>query len=79
MCKPLGFFSDDTVSVTKTHMAPGETLVLYTDGISEAENDAGDEYGVERLRRFLAEQHACCPTELVNACKQQVAAFRGTS
>ncbi len=76
MCKPLGFFSDDTVSVTKTHMAPGETLVLFTDGISEAENDAGDEYSVERLSDFLAEQHACCPTELVNACKRQVAAFR---
>jgi len=77
MCKPLGFFSDDTVCVAKARMAPGETLVLYTDGISEAENDAGEEYGAERLRRFLAEQHSCCTTELVNACKQQVAAFRG--
>jgi len=77
-CKPLGFFSDDTVSVAKARMLPGETLVLYTDGISEAENDTGDEYGSERLRRLIEEQHLCCPTDLVNACKQQVAAFRGT-
>jgi len=77
MCKPLGFFSDDSVNVTQAHMAPGETLVLFTDGISEAENDAGDEFGVERLGRFLVEQRLCCPTELVTACKQQVSAFRG--
>jgi phosphoserine phosphatase RsbU/P len=77
-CKPLGFFSDDTVSVAKARMVPGETLVLYTDGISEAENDSGDEFSSERLRSFIKEQHLCCPTDLVNACKQQVAAFRGT-
>jgi len=77
-CKPLGYFSDDTVSVAKARMVPGETLVLYTDGVSEAENDSGDEYSSERLRRFIEEQRLCCPTELVNACKQQVAAFRGT-
>ena len=27
-------------------MTPGETLVLYTDGVSEAENEAGDEYAL---------------------------------
>ena len=78
MCKPLGFFSDDTVTVAKQRMAPGETLVLYTDGISEAENEAGDEYTSERLSRLIAEQHSCCPADLVKACKQHVAAFRGT-
>ncbi len=78
MCKPLGYFSDDTVSVARTHMAPHDTLVLYTDGVSEAENEGGDEYGVERLRDFLASQGSCCPTKLVDACKQQVAAFRGS-
>jgi len=77
-CKPLGFFSDETVSVSKVRMTPGETLVLYTDGISEAENDAGDEYSSERLRRFIAEQPLNGPTQLVDACKQQVAAFRGS-
>ena len=59
-------------------MTPGETLVLYTDGVSEAENDAGDEYSAERLRSFIAEKHFFCPAELVNACKEQVAAFRGS-
>jgi phosphoserine phosphatase RsbU/P len=78
MCKPLGYFSDDTVSVAKTRMSPHDTLVLYTDGVSEAENEFNDEYGVERLGRFLAERHSCCTAELVDACTEQVAAFRGT-
>jgi len=77
MCKPMGFFTDDTVSVARTRMAPRDMLVLYTDGVSEAENDGGDEYGVDRLRSLVASQRTCCPTELVNACKESVAAFRG--
>ena len=35
-------------------LAPGETLVLYTDGIPEAENTAGEAYGFERLETVLA-------------------------
>jgi phosphoserine phosphatase RsbU/P len=77
MCKPLGFFSDDRISVAKANMAPDDTLVLYTDGISEAANQDGDEFGVEGLQRFLSQQCLHCSTELVNACKQLVAAFRG--
>ncbi len=77
-CKPLGLFSDDRVGVVRASMSPGDTVVVYTDGISEAENEAGDEYSTERLRHFIAEKHSCCPSELVNACKQHVAAFRGS-
>ena len=32
---------------------PGDVMVIYTDGIPEARNDAGDEYGEERLARML--------------------------
>jgi len=78
-CKPLGFFSDDRVEVVRAQMSPGDTVVLYTDGISEAENDGGEEYGVERLRRFIEEQGLCCPVELVSECRKQVAAFRGAA
>ena len=76
-CKPLGFFSDDQVHVVKTAMSPGDTLVLYTDGISEASNGAGEEYGVEGLLKLISEQESCCPAGLVNVCKQRLAAFRG--
>ncbi len=77
-CKPLGFFSDDNVNVVKTIMSPGDTVVLYTDGVSEASNADGEEYGVEALRRLIAEQPpALCPAALVKVFQQRLAAFRG--
>ena len=50
-CKPLGFFSDDKVHVVRTVMSPGDTVILYTDGVSEASNADGEEYGVEALAK----------------------------
>ena len=35
-------------------MPPGSRLFLYTDGITEAANSAGDEYGAERLQKSVA-------------------------
>jgi sigma-B regulation protein RsbU (phosphoserine phosphatase) len=79
-CKPLGFFSDERVNVVRAVMSPGDTVVLYTDGVSEASNAEGEEYGVEALRKLVAEQHpTCCPAKLVQACKQRLAAFRGAT
>jgi sigma-B regulation protein RsbU (phosphoserine phosphatase) len=79
-CKPLGFFSDERVHVVRAVVSPGDTVVLYTDGISEASNADGEEYGVEALRKLVAEQHpTCCPAALVKACKQRLAAFRGSA
>ena len=77
-CKPLGFFSDDRVEVMSARMSPGDTVVVYTDGMSEAENDGGEEFGAERIRQFIAEQRHCCPADLVEACKRRLAAFRGS-
>ncbi len=77
VCRPLGIWLDDTVCVTRSQMSPGDTLVLYTDGISEATNDRDEEYGVEAVAKLIAEQRHCCPSTLVNAVKQNLAAFRG--
>lgn len=35
----------------------GDVLLLYTDGVDEAYNPGGDEFGVERIRECLAEYH----------------------
>jgi sigma-B regulation protein RsbU (phosphoserine phosphatase) len=75
--QPLGLFDGQHFAATRTHMQSGDTLVLYTDGISEAENDGGDEYGIERLRRVIEENRLGCPMKLVDACKQQLDRFRG--
>ena len=50
----LGFLPHAEYPVTQLPVAPGDRLVLYTDGILEAPNAAGDFFGAERLREFLA-------------------------
>jgi sigma-B regulation protein RsbU (phosphoserine phosphatase) len=75
--QPLGVFDGQQFSAAKAQLAPGDTLVLYTDGISEAENDGGDEYGVERLQRVVEQYCPGCPVDLVDACKRHLGQFRG--
>ena len=51
----LGLFPQWDCSLQECTLLPGDLLALYTDGITEAYNDAGDEFGeqslIERLRR----------------------------
>ena len=76
--QPLGIFDEQRFTAAREDLRPGDTVVLYTDGISEAENAGGDEYGVERLRRVIELHCAGCPDKLVDACKQHLQSFRGT-
>ncbi len=75
--QPLGVFDDQQFSTARAQLFPGDTLVLYTDGISEAENDGGDEYGIERLRGVIEEDWLRCPVKLIGACKKNLDDFRG--
>ena len=38
----------------ETRLEPGETLIMYSDGVSEAWSDSGEEFGVARLRELFA-------------------------
>ena len=74
---PLGLFADQVFLASNRKLTHGETLVLYTDGISETENDGGEEYGLERLLRLVEQNGAACAVTLVDACRKHVAEFRG--
>lgn len=75
--QPLGMFDGQEFCAMKTRIEPGNTLVLYTDGISEAENDRGDEYGIERVQALVQEHLLESPVKLVDAFKQGLDRFRG--
>ena len=52
---PLGILPDIAYENYETALGPGEVLLLYSDGITECMNKAGDLFGEERLDRVLRE------------------------
>lgn len=69
---PLGMFGTSRYTIDRLQMEPGDSLLLYTDGISEATNTTGVEYGVSRLSTIAAERHGWVPRELAAACMKDV-------
>jgi phosphoserine phosphatase RsbU/P len=49
----LGLFSEWHCSIAEREIFSGDTLILYTDGITESVNNAGDEFGEQRLIEVL--------------------------
>jgi sigma-B regulation protein RsbU (phosphoserine phosphatase) len=67
-------FRDTEFCPTCVRLEPGDTLFLYTDGLSEASNES-DEYGLERVMALVRQQAARQPAELIAACLDDVRAF----
>jgi phosphoserine phosphatase RsbU/P len=73
---PLGLFSSGHFSTTNVRLDVGDILFLYSDGLIESENPAGEEYGVDRLKLSL--QHACelpSAEATVQTCKSALRNF----
>lgn len=51
---PLGVVDGVPFDVTRMTLNPGEIVVIYTDGVSEAMNPQGDLYGMDRLREVVS-------------------------
>jgi len=56
-------------------MHPGDVLLLYTDGVVEAEGADGEEYGIERLMRSVERLHEMEAEKLVAAIVDELDAF----
>ncbi len=50
---PLGLMEDSDYEIERTTIAPGELFVLYTDGINESCAPSGEQYGTDRIRKFV--------------------------
>jgi sigma-B regulation protein RsbU (phosphoserine phosphatase) len=75
---PLGIIeSTEFDPVTKVHLAPGDMLLVGTDGIWEARNLEGEMFGTQRVSELLLEHAALSATEIADRIISQLNAFRG--
>jgi sigma-B regulation protein RsbU (phosphoserine phosphatase) len=72
---PVGMFCSESFSVNRIHMSKGDTLFLYTDGLSESLDGAGHEYGADRLSRLLNDNHTLSPEAIISRCRQELHTF----
>ena len=75
---PLGMFCGGEYPVTKLGIAEGESLVLYTDGITEAQDPEGNVFGEEGLMDSLRRLSGDDAEALAQGVVQDVALFRGS-
>ncbi len=73
---PIGMFSAEEFSVTEFQMERGDTLLLYTDGLSEALDRKGTEYGADRIAQLLALNHSLSPRQLIGTVVREINDFR---
>ena len=57
---PIGLLPNAEYERAEVVLEPGDVIVLYTDGLTEAANPAGDEFGIDRLEQVVR-QHAAEP------------------
>ncbi len=76
---PLGMFSTGRYPVKKLKLSPGDSLFLYTDGLSEARDPAGAEYGLARVAKFVGERHELSPEALTTTCLRELKSFSAES
>lgn len=72
---PIGVFCEEKFSCHKLRLSPGDSLLLYTDGLSEAHNGSDEEYGIERLSRLARGYHSFPPQSLLGACLEDLKRF----
>jgi len=70
----LGMFEGSTYEAVDTRVGPGEMLLMYSDGITEAENPAGEPFEEAGLERFVAARGAEPPAVLAPAILRAVEA-----
>ena len=72
-----GFLDDFQFTENTLQLEPGDTLLMFTDGVTEAIDPEENEYGVERLQQLLGQLVASDCQKIIDAVKADVKAFAG--
>ena len=78
---PLGIMDEVSYSETAITLSPGESLVFYTDGVTEAQAPDGEMFGVEGIESSLVEctgSPECAISHITGTLKKHQADVRPT-
>jgi len=73
---PLGMLCQQSYAPGRLQSDPGDLLLLFSDGVTEAQDPAGGLYGEERLAAVLAARPGAGPQDVVDAVLRDLATFR---
>lgn len=76
---PVGLFCDSEFGTKHLRLAKGESLFLYTDGLSETTNGRGETYGSRRVEAFARRLNGGPTSRALLECLQDLDAFRGNT
>jgi sigma-B regulation protein RsbU (phosphoserine phosphatase) len=74
---PLGMFRDTRYYEYYMSVEPGQVIVLYTDGVTEAANPEGEEYGRERLAQVALDAQDLSAREMISRIHKDVIDWTG--
>ena len=74
---PLGIKKNAVYASESTVLAPGETLLLHSDGLPEARGASGEEFGDARIEHFLFRKAGAAPSEVVSSLVWELDRFLG--
>jgi serine phosphatase RsbU (regulator of sigma subunit)/catechol 2,3-dioxygenase-like lactoylglutathione lyase family enzyme len=74
-CTVVGLFEKWECTMEERELAPGDALLLYTDGVTEALNGEGEEFGEERLLEAARQHRELCLPELLTVVADQARRF----
>ena len=72
---PVGLVEEAQYEVSEWRLTPGDKVIIYTDGVTEAQDPGGAFFGKKRLRELAAAHAAGSCAELHDAIQSAVAAF----
>lgn len=73
----VGAFDWAEYEEASTQLGPGDLLLIFSDGLSEAENESGEEYGEERIAAFTIEHRELTAHDLRRALFEEVDRWSG--
>jgi sigma-B regulation protein RsbU (phosphoserine phosphatase) len=73
----LGWFADNKMQTLELQLSPGDAIVYYTDGLTEAENRQGGFFGEERLQQAFLSAASGTAAQMADEILAHVSAFCG--